>query len=98
MGAAGTTLDIIRTVFNRDNVLPVGPSYFDSLNYNAISYSNVTMGPQNGYNDYLTDSVKLDQDLMSRYADYEDMDETGLVLATYSFLHAASLVAFLLKM
>jgi len=75
MGFAGNTLDLIRTVSNRRNALAIGPSYFDSINSNAISYSNVTLGPQNGYNDYLTDSVKLDQDLMSRYADYEDQDD-----------------------
>jgi len=87
MGIAGNTLDLIRTVFNRDGLIPKGASYFDSINSNAISYSNVTLGPQNGYNDYLTDSVKLDQDLMSRYADYEDMDdfpELGSALDLFS--------------
>jgi hypothetical protein len=87
MSFAGNTLDLIRTVINRRNLSPVGPSYFDSINSNAISYSNVTLGPQNGYNDYLTDSVKLDQDLMSRYADYEDMDdfpELGSALDLYA--------------
>jgi len=87
MSFAGNTLDLIRTVINRRNLAPVGPSYFDSINSNTISYSNVTLGPQNGYNDYLTDSVKLDQDLMSRYADYEDMSdfpELGSALDLYA--------------
>lgn len=82
MSFAGNALDLIRSVFHRDTTLPVGPSYFDSINSNAISYSNVTLGPQNGYNEYMSDSVKLDQDLMSRYADYEDMDD-------FPELHAA---------
>jgi len=87
MSFAGNTLDLIRTVINRRNLAPVGPSYFDAVNNNSASYSNVTMGPQNGYNDYLTDSVKLDQDLMSRYADYEDMSdfpELGSALDLYA--------------
>lgn len=87
MAFAGNTLDLIRAVFKRSTALPIGPSYFDSINSNAISYSNVTLGPQNGYNDYLSDSVKLDQDLMSRYTDYEDQDdypELGSALDLYA--------------
>lgn len=76
MGFAGNTLDLIRTVFKRNTVLPVSPRYFDAVNYhNQLMHHNVMLGPQNGYNAYLTNSVRLDQDLMSRYADYENMNE-----------------------
>lgn len=73
MGAAGSALDLIRAVFRRENALPTPSIYFDDLTKTMLSYGGSVMGPQSDFNKYLAGNVQIDQDLMSRYADYSDM-------------------------
>lgn len=83
MGIAGSTLDLIRTVFSRDNALPTPSLHFDDITKAFLSYGGSAIGPQSDFNKYLAGNVQLDQDLMGRYADYEDMDsypELGCII------------------
>jgi intein/homing endonuclease len=78
MSIAGNTLDLIRSVFRRDHVtagsVPLVRYQSGQSGY-GFGGSDV-MGPAGSeLNKHINDSVRLDQDLMSRYADYESMDE-----------------------
>lgn len=89
MGIAGASLDLIRTVFNRNRMAPLRSSYYDLNVYAAMGalQRGDVLSPQSGYNSYLTDSVDMQQDLMNRYADYEEMShypELGAALEIYA--------------
>ena len=80
MGIAGNTLDLIRSVFRRDNMLAgssSAPIRYAGGNRMGGYGDQMGMGPQSGseFGSYMVDQVRVDTDLMSKYADYEDMDD-----------------------
>lgn len=72
---AGNSLDLIRTVFNRNNVLPLPSTYWDAAARGSFFMQTGSMGPTTGFNSQMADSVRLEEDLMNRYQDYEEMDQ-----------------------
>lgn len=93
MGIAGSALSLIRTFFNRDQMFP---QRYDiaAISQNAAvasgyaSYlSGMGGGPSTEFNSQLQDSVQLNQDLMSKFQDYQDMKsypECGVSLNIYA--------------
>lgn len=81
MGIAGNTLDLIRSVFRRDSIMAgstSSPVRYGQGQSRLGGYGDqLGLGPQTGsdFGSYMTDQVRVDTDLMSRYADYEDMDD-----------------------
>jgi hypothetical protein len=71
----GNSLDLIRTVFNRNNVLPLPSTYWDAAARGSFFMQGYGLGPVTGGNSQLADSVRLEEDLMTRYADYDEMDQ-----------------------
>jgi len=74
MGIAGNSLDLIRTVFNRNNVLPLPSSYWDQASRGSFYMQQGFAGQTGGSNGQIADSVRIEEDLMNRYADYDEMD------------------------
>lgn len=79
MSIAGNTLDLIRSVFRRDNTNAGSVSLVRNQNgYSAYNFGPDAMGlgpASSEMSQQVSESVRLDQDLMSRYSDYESMDE-----------------------
>lgn len=82
MGVAGNSIEILRKVFRRSSlhnpplVVQAGNSIFSA--YNNGGYDLLSSGGF-GYHDYLS----IEQDLVSRYIDYEDMDQNPLVASAH---------------
>lgn len=83
MGVASNSIDLLRKLFRQSSlhhapiVAAPGNSMF-STSYGGMGYDLLnTVGF--GYRDYL----RIEQDLISRYMDYEDMDESPLVASAH---------------
>lgn len=76
MSFVSNSLDLIRRVFRRDQMtLPGGPDIYNGMDLSTQSMQQLGVaGPQSDASGFLSESVQLDQDLNSRYADYEEMD------------------------
>jgi hypothetical protein len=79
MSIASSSLDLIRRVFRRDQmIVPGAPDIYNTMDFTSNqSLGGMQLsanGPQSEGSGYLSESVAVDQDLTSRYQDYEEMD------------------------
>ena len=91
MAIAASALSLIRSVFNRDKVVPQpyqataqAQAHMSAFGGYASYLSGMTTG---GPNEKLSESTNLAQDLQSRYQDYLDMNsypECGIALNIYA--------------
>lgn len=80
MGFTSTSLDLIRRVFRRDQmVVGASPEVVDRMDFASRGMTAMmshAYGPLSGGVDtYMHDTVSLNHDLVSRYEDYEAMNE-----------------------
>jgi intein/homing endonuclease len=89
MAFAGATLSLIRSVFNRDKIV-TQPSHMNPFldPYSRIQGgAKAIEGPVSGHNSYMGQQTQINTDLMSRYADYQDMatyPELGVALHIFA--------------
>lgn len=85
MGIAGSAINLIRTVFARDLTLPY-PATLGTDAQAVAGYQNSAIGPQSDYNNFMAGNVTIEQNLMARYADYEEMSQFPEIGAAFDLL------------
>lgn len=80
MSIGANTLDFVRSLFRRYDYErpPINPSNYQGVNSPYFQY-----GMQTGTMGGIRDQLRLDTDLVSRFVDYEDMDDSPLISAAH---------------
>lgn len=82
MGVGGKTLDLIRNIFRQSDV--DRPPYVPPIGYQGLQTQQSFFGVGSPTHIFgMADYLKTEQELVSRFVDYEDMDDNPLVASCH---------------